>query len=299
MPPPDPRDSAVIDKEQARLAFARAAAGYDAMAVLQREVGQRMAERLELVKLLPQRLLDAGCGTGAETALLLKRYPGAQVLAMDFAEPMLAQTRRHGGWWRRPTCLCGDLESLPLADDSVDMIWSNLALQWVNDLGGAFREMWRVLRPGGLLMFSSFGPDTLKELRSAWAAVDGRSHVSRFPDMHDVGDLLLQARFADPVMDAEQLTLTYRDARQLMRELKAIGAHNATAGRPRGLTGKARLQAMLAAYEGFRRDGLLPASYEVVYGHAWAPQEKTLPQTGAADGEVRVPLDSLRRGRPT
>jgi malonyl-CoA O-methyltransferase len=279
-----------IDKEQARLAFARAADSYDAMAVLQREIGTRMAERLEYVKLAPTRILDAGCGTGAETALLMKRYPKSRVVALDFAEPMLARTRQRGGWWRKPLCLCGDLEALPLADASVELVWSNLALQWVNDLGGAFREALRVLRPGGLFMFTSFGPDTLKELRTAWAAVDGASHVSPFLDMHDVGDLLLRAQFADPVMDVEHLTLTYRDAGQLMRELKGIGARNATVGRPRGLTGKARLQSMLAAYEGFRRDGLLPASYEVVYGHAWAPL-----QAPQSPGEVRVSVDSIQR----
>lgn len=281
-----------IDKEQARLAFGRAASGYDAMAVLQREIGRRMAERLDLVRLAPARVLDAGCGTGAESTLLMKRYPKAQLLALDFAEPMLARARKRGGWLRRPQCLCGDLETLPLANDSVDLVWSNLAVQWLNDLGATFHEVLRVLRPGGLFMFSTFGPDTLTELRAAWAAVDGASHVSPFLDMHDVGDLLMRARFADPVMDVEQLTLTYRDARQLMAELKGIGAHNATAGRPRGLTGKTRLKAMLAAYEGFRRDGVLPASYEVVYGHAWAPLQK--PASG--DGEVRVSLDAIGRG---
>ena len=281
-----------IDKDQARRAFGRAADSYDAMAVLQREIGERMAERLDLIKLLPTRVLDAGCGTGAETARLMQRYPKSQVLALDFAEPMLARTRKRGGWWRKPVCLCGDLESLPLADDSVDLLWSNLAVQWVNDLGLAFREALRVLRPGGLFMFSTFGPDTLQELRAAWATVDGASHVSPFLDMHDVGDQLIQSRFADPVMDAEHLTLTYGDARQLMAELKGIGAHNATAGRPRGLTGKARLKAMLAAYEGFRRDGVLPATYEVVYGHAWVPEQKTAVGGG---GEVRVSPRAIGR----
>jgi malonyl-CoA O-methyltransferase len=287
-----PGDSS-IDKEHARQAFSRAARGYDAMAVLQREVGARMAERLDYVKLEPRRVLDAGCGTGAETGRLLGRYPKAHVLALDFAEPMLAHARRRGRWWRKPSCLCADLESLPLADASLDLVWSNLALQWLNDLPGAFAEVRRVLRPGGLFMFTSFGPDTLKELRAAWAAVDAASHVSPFLDMHDVGDLLMQARFADPVMDVEHLTLTYTDARQLMRELKGIGAHNATIDRPRGLTGKTRLRAMLAAYERFRCDGVLPASYEVVYGHAWVPHG-----AGSAPGEVRIGVDSIRRHRP-
>jgi malonyl-CoA O-methyltransferase len=285
----------LIDKEQARQSFGRAADSYDAIAVLQREIGQRMAERLELVKLIPERVLDAGCGTGAETALLMRRYPKSQVLALDFAEPMLVRTRKRGGWWRKPACVCGDLEALPLADDSVDLVWSNLALQWVNDLGQAFAEAMRVLKPGGLFMFTTFGPDTLKELRAAWAAVDGASHVSPFMDMHDVGDRLVQARFADPVMDVEQLTLTYGDARQLMQELKGIGARNATTDRPRGLTGKARLKAMLDAYEGFRVDGRLPASYEVVYGHAWAPEQKVSSMAGGGS-EVRVSPDAIGRG---
>lgn len=286
--------SATIDKEQARLAFGRAATRYDAMAVLQREIGDRMAERLDLVKLVPERVLDAGCGTGAETAHLMTRYPKAQLVALDFAEPMLAHARKRGGWLRKPRCVCGDLEALPLADASVDLVWSNLALQWVNDLGGSFTEALRVLRPGGLLMFSTFGPDTLKELRAAWAQVDGASHVSPFMDMHDVGDQLVKARFADPVMDAEQLTLTYGTARQLMAELKGIGAHNATAGRPRGLTGKNRLKSLLAAYETFRVNDVLPATYEVVYGHAWAPAQKT-----GASGEVHIsPATIGRAPRP-
>ncbi len=284
-------DPGRIDKAQARHAFGRAAASYDGMAVLQREIGARMAERLDLIKLVPQRVLDAGCGTGAETARLLKRYPKAEVVALDFAEPMLSRARNRGGWWRKPHCVCADLEALPLAADSVDLLWSNLALQWLNDLDTAFAEAWRVLRPGGLFMFTSFGPDTLKELRAAWAAVDGASHVSPFLDMHDVGDALVRARFADPVMDAEQLTLTYRDARQLMAELKGIGAHNVTSARPRGLTGKTRLSTMLSAYEGFRVDGRLPATYEVVYGHAWAPAQKT-----GGDGEVRIAVDAIGRG---
>lgn len=287
-----PEPSLSIDKDQARRAFARAADSYDAMAVLQREIGTRMMERLDLIKLVPERVLDAGCGTGAETVQLMRRYPKAQMLALDFAEPMLQQARRRGRLWRRPRCVCGDLEALPLADSTVDLLWSNLALQWVNDLDGAFNEAMRVLRPGGLFMFSSFGPDTLRELRAAWAQVDGASHVSPFLDMHDVGDALVRARFADPVMDAEHLTLTYRDARQLMAELKGIGAHNTTAGRPRGLTGKTRLAAMLAAYEQHRVDGRLPATYEVVYGHAWVPEQKRV-----ADGSVGVPVTAIgRRG---
>jgi malonyl-CoA O-methyltransferase len=151
------------------------------------------------------------------------------------------------------------------------MVWSNLALQWVNDPDQAFGEFNRVLAPGGLLMFSTFGPDTLKELRAAFATVDQHTHVSRFIDLHDIGDILVKRGFADPVMDMEPFTLTYSDVRALMRDLKAIGAHNVTQTRPPGLTGKSRLAAVTQAYEPLRRDGKLPATFEVVYGHAWKP----------------------------
>ncbi|MGD8617251.1 MAG: malonyl-[acyl-carrier protein] O-methyltransferase BioC, partial [Gammaproteobacteria bacterium] len=142
----------------------------------------------------------------------------------------------------------------------------------------------RVLRPGGLLLFTTLGPDTLRELRDSWAAVDGYSHVNLFLDMHDVGDRLVRARFADPVMDVERLTLTYPDVWKLMRDLKQVGAHNVTTGRPRGLMGKSHMRRLGAAYERYRTDGVLPASYEVVHGHAWA-----------ASDEVSVPLERLRR----
>lgn len=261
-----------IDKLRARRAFERCANQYDAAAVLQREVGHRMLERLDLVRLVPHQVLDLGCGTGLACGALLDRYPHAQLIALDFAYPMLLQARRCGVGPRRPHCVCGDAEQLPFAQGTVDLIYSNATLQWCNDLEAAFRGLSRVLTPGGLLMFTTFGPDTLKELRAAWSQVDGSTHVSLFPDMHDVGDSLLRARFADPVIDVEWLTLTYAKVRDLMQDLKALGAHNATYGRTSGLTGKGRLAAMIQAYERFRRDGRLPATYEVVYGHAWAPE---------------------------
>jgi malonyl-CoA O-methyltransferase len=282
--------SGPIDKEQARRSFDRAADRYDEAAVLQREIGVRMLERLDYVRLKPQLVLDAGCGTGVATAQLARRYRGARVIALDFAQGMLRHASRKGSLFRRPRCVCADLERLPLADRSVDLLFSNVALQWSTDLPGAFAEFLRVLRPGGLLMFSTFGPDTLKELRAAWAAVDRHSHVSPFPDMHDIGDHLVRARFADPVMDAEWMTVTYATVDDLMRDLKLLGAQNATAGRARGMTGKGRLAAMRAAYEPFRTDGRLPATYEVVYGHAWAPLQRA-----EVPGVVSVSLDVLRR----
>jgi malonyl-CoA O-methyltransferase len=277
-----------IDKRRARRSFERAASNYDSVAVLQREIADRLLERLEYVRLDPERVLDLGAGTGYAVGALHRRYRRARVIALDFAHGMLLQARQRGGWWRRPLCVCADAESLPLADGAVDLIVSNATLQWCNDLARAFEECLRVLRPGGLFMFTTFGPDTLKELRAAWAAADGHSHVSPFLDMHDIGDALVRARFADPVMDAERLTLTYGHVRDLMRDLKVLGAHNATRERPRTLTGRARLAAVDRAYETYRLDGRLPASYEVVYGHAWAPEQKP----GA--GGIAVPLSAIR-----
>lgn len=281
-----------IDKRQARLAFSRAAAHYDEVAGLQRETAQRMLDRLDYIRLEPRVVLDVGAGTGAASHALMQRYPMAQIIALDFALPMLQQTRTRGGGSAAPDCLCGDAERLPLADRSVDMIFSNATLQWCNDLLGTFREFLRVLRPNGMLLFSTFGPDTLNELRASWAVVDGGSHVSPFMDMHNIGDAMLQAGLAEPVVDVDRFQLTYQDAPSLMRDLKCLGAHNVTRDRRRGLTGKGRLRAMYQAYERFRREGRLPASYEVVYGHAWAPLQRQV------DGVTQVSIDILRQQLP-
>jgi malonyl-CoA O-methyltransferase len=300
-----------LDPRSVRHAFERAAASYDASAVLQREVGQRMAERLLLVKLQPSAILDAGCGTGDALSELSARYPHAFLVGLDLAYAMLDTARRRAAAAnasersllarllgtramarRDPALVCGDACRLPLAAGAIDLVWSNLTLQWINDASAAFAEFHRVLRVGGLLMFTTFGPDTLKELRAAFAGVDGATHVSRFIDMHDVGDMLVHAGFADPVMDMETITLTYSDPTTMMRELKAIGAHNATVGRPRGLTGRVRWSRVLAALEAFRRDGRLPATYEVVYGHAWKPEPRF-----ADDGRAIVRFERDSRAR--
>lgn len=279
----------MIDKHHARRAFSRAADAYDEAAVLQREIGRRMLQRLEYIRLQPKMIVDIGAGTGEASASLLKRYPKASVIALDFAIPMLQRARRRGRFLRRPLPLCADLEQLPLAAHSVDMIYSNAALQWCSDLASTFREFRRVLRPGGVLMFTTFGPDTLKELRSAWAQVDPGTHVNSFVDMHDIGDMLVEAQFAEPVIDAEQITMTYESVDQLMRDIKSIGAHNSVSGRSRGLTGKSRMQQFRVAYEQYRSEGRIPSTWEVVYGHAWAPQQVT------EGGVTMIPVDALRQ----
>ena len=274
-----------VDKHQLRRSFERAAATYDARAVLQNEICERMLERLDYIKLEPEWVLDAGSGTGNAVPGLLERFPRARVVAFDLALAMARRVRHRRTWrhrlfdWRgaRLAAVCGDIEQLPVASGVAGLIWSNLTLQWVNDPQRAFAEMQRVLAPGGLVMFTSFGPDTLKELRGAFEGADGHTHVNRFIDMHDIGDFLVAQGFADPVMDMEYVTLTYADVRDLMRDLKSIGAHNVTRGRPAALSGKSLLAKVAQGYEPYRRDGKLPATFEIVYGHAWKPHPRVSP----------------------
>jgi len=277
---------AALDARAVRRHFARAAPAYDDAAVLQREVGTRMAERLDVIRLAPAAILDAGCGTGDALGELAARFPKARRIALDSVPAMLGAARAKAREQRslvarllapiraapKAGCVqfvCGDVTALPFAHARFGMIWSNLVLQWVDDLPRALAEFHRVLEVGGLLTFTTFGPDTLRELRAAFAAVDAAPHVSRFADMHDVGDMLIEAGFADPVLQMEYLTLTYADAAAMVRDLKAIGATNAAAGRARGLMGRQRWRRAMDALERLRRDGRIPATFELIHGHAW------------------------------
>lgn len=279
------QDIYTIDKARARTSFGRAAETYDSAAIVQKQVRDEMLSRLDLVKISPQVILDAGCGTGLASHALQKRFAKSQVVSLDFALPMLQKARAmaHAGLFNQvkslfggtaQNLLCADIESLPLTNASVGLLWSNLAIQWVNDLDKTFQEFHRVLQSEGLLMFSTFGPDTLKELRAATSGQAGVTSVSRFIDMHDIGDALVRAGFTAPVLDMERFTLTYDDVKSVMRDLKSIGAHNATDGRARGLLGRGFLTKLEASYEQFRQAGKLPATFEVVYGHAWRGQDK-------------------------
>ena len=268
--------SAGIDARAARRRFERAAARYEGAARLETEVGSRLRERLDYVKIAPRRILDAGSGTGRESRALAQRFPGKEVIALDYALAMLPRAGLFDRWLRRaPLPLCADLASLPLADASVELVWSNMALHWVSDPLAAMREFSRVLAPDGLVMFSTLGPDALKELRSAAAA----SRVHAFTDMHDLGDMLVAAGLTHPVMEMEVITLDYGNGARLLEDLRASGQTNARADRRRGLSGRAFGAQLRAALERSPR-----ITYEVVYGHAWKPA----PRRDSADPKVKT-----------
>ncbi len=285
-----------LDRQAVARAFDRAARCYDDHAALQQEVESRLLERVDYFSLEPGRVLDLGCGTGRGSRALAERFADADLVSLDLSPAMLRLTRERCEG-RRSAQVCADMHRLPFASRRFDLVFSNLAVQWSTREPRLYQEVLRVLEPGGLFLFTSFGPDTLTELRAAWAAVDDRPHVNDFADMHDIGDALVASGFRDPVMDVERLVLEYGDVRGLMRDLKAIGAGNAAVDRPRGLTGRARLGRVEAAYERFRRDdGRYPASYEVVYGTTFAPPEGQPVRT--PEGDIATfSIDSLRRGR--
>jgi malonyl-CoA O-methyltransferase len=280
-----------LDRLSVRRSFDRAAKTYDAAAVLHTEVRENLLKRLELTTLVPRVVLDAGAGTGHASRALKRRYSKAQVIALDFSRRMLQAAGKQQSWLRPFERVCADAHALPLKDGSVDLIVSNLLLHWC-DPDAVFAEFRRVLKPSGLLSFSAFGPDTLRELRSAWGRVDSHSHVHPFIDMHDLGDALVRSGFAAPVLDVERFTLQYLDVRRVAADLKAIGAHNSAAARVRGLTSPRKFAAMQAAYEQFRHDGRLPATYEVVFAHAWAPANAARRDPNEP---TRVSLEEIKR----
>jgi malonyl-CoA O-methyltransferase len=285
-----------LDTRQVRRSFDRAAGTYDAAAVLHREVRDNLLQRLDLMALAPRVVLDAGAGTGHAAGALIRRYPKSLVIALDASHPMLKAAARRQSWLRRFARVCADAQRLPLADGSVDLILSNLMLQWC-DPDAVFAEFRRVLAPQGLLHFTTLGPDTLRELRGAWSKVDSHTHVNQFLDMHDIGDALVRAGFASPVLDVERYTLSYTDVRRVAADLKATGAHNATLGRSRGLTGRGRFNALETAYESYRQDGRLPATYEVVFAHAWTSGPSARGDAGAstAAADTQMSLDEFKR----
>ncbi len=286
-----------VDQQQVGRRFARIAANYDTADFFAREVDRRMQERLDFVNLKPGRVLDLGCSRGGSFPGLSARYPEADLIGLDLAPAMLTAQRVQRAGWQRwlglgkstgPLRLAADAAKIPLKSRSTAIIWSNLLLHWLNDPLPALAEAHRVLDVGGLLMFSTLGPDSLKELRAAFA--DGYAHTQRFIDMHDLGDMLVGVGFADPVMDMEVITLTYDDLDTMFTEMRAAGSSCAMKARRHGLTGRGSLEAMRRTYEGMRREGKLSASFEIIYGHAWKMEAKQTP-----DGRAIVRFDLPRK----
>jgi malonyl-CoA O-methyltransferase len=301
----DPRATGGFELDRRALArsFDRAASSYDAAASLQQQVRDELRSRLEYFALEPAWILDLGAGTGAGARALRQRYPRARVLAIDIAPGMVRAVPRRPWPWSAPRiqALCADAYALPLADHSINLVFSNLMLQWCDRPEAVLGELARVMVPGGLLLFSSFGPATLGELRAAWSAADDGVHVSDFPSMQRLAEAAMQAGLEPPVLDTETHLLHYADAHALMRSLRQLGARNAARARARGVTSPRRLQAMIRAYEGARTARGLPASYEVLYGAAFAPSADAHTMRRAASaqrGEQVVALSALKARRP-
>jgi malonyl-CoA O-methyltransferase len=280
-----------FDEIQIAQRFDKAAKTYDEVAVLQQRVGKSLLERLHGIRCQPRMILDLGCGTGYFANFLEKQYSNAKIIGLDKSTGMLKQAQIKGK--ERSTkahWVCGCAENLPFNDHSFELVYSNLMLHWSNDFSKSLDEIRRILKPGGLLLFSMVGPDTLQELRHCWGTIDGCAHVHSFVDMHELGDRLLQTPFMDPVMDVEYFTLLYSEGLDLMKELKKLGVQNLSEDRQRGLTSKGALKKLLQAYEGFRNSaGKLPATWEIIYGHAWGA-EKKLQNTL---NEIKIPLASI------
>jgi len=301
-PAKPPKLSAPIDLDRVRALFSDPARVAEAD-FLRREIASRMHERLQLVKVNPLRVLDAGCGTGPDLPALQKSYPAAQILGVDTAPAMIAAARGQAAKSGLSQLigkllpaksgidyLCADMADLPLARNNVDLVWSNLALHWHPQPDRVFAEWHRVLKVGGLLMFSCFGPDTLQELRTAFAEVDLAPHTLPFVDMHDFGDQLVEAGFAEPVMDMEKITVTYDTAEKLLADARALGG-NPLQTRRKGLLGRQAYQRMLQGLEKQRRaDGKLALTFEVIYGHAFRPAPRV-----TSSGEAIIRFDLPRK----
>ena len=249
-----------------RNTFNSASSNYNDNAFLQNEIANRLAEKLKVISIKPQTIIDLGSGTGLLSNKTAEIFPNANLICVDFAQQSLLKNSQN-------LKVCANAYELPFASNSVDFIVSNLMMQWCPDLKALFNECFRVLKPEGLILFTTFGPDTLKELKRSWSAVDSSAHVNNFIDMHDIGDQMLQSGFQSPIMEMENITLTYEKVLDLMHDLKSIGAQN-VGSRSKALTGKTKFKKMIEMYESYRSDGKLPATYEVIYGHAWKNENK-------------------------
>lgn len=283
----------MFDKRKIARNFSKAAYNYMQQAVLQKMVAERLLERLSFIRIKPKTIIDAGSGVGFAARQLSKMYRLARVIQIDLSFNMLRQSKSmEPRFFSKQRFICADAEQIPLTEGSAELFFSSLMLQWCNDLDETFGQIAATLTRQGLFLFTSFGPDTLKELRASWATVDQATHVNPFVDMHNTGDALVRAGFIEPVIDVEYITMTYQDSAVLMKELKTLGSSNALLDQPAGLTGKNKFNKMIHAYEEYRHEDRLPATYEVIYGHAWTPYQKRV-RTGVP--EVFIPISSLSR----
>ncbi len=283
-----------LDKKKVAKSFSRASSSYEDVAVVQQAVLVEHLERLSFSKIEPKKILDLGSGTGTGSQELIKKYKKSRIVAVDIAQGMLKEHKRRLGRFRNRTdLLCADIDLLPIKDQSIDLIFSNLAIQWSNNIDKLFKEFNRVMQTGGLLSFSTVGPDTLKELRDAWNTIDAGVHIHDFLDMHEIGDVLISNGFSSPVLDVERYTLTYPNLKSLLIDLKLLGTTNASTDRKKGMIGRNTLANLTEAYEEQRVDGQLPLTYEIVYGHAWLPEKNMRPQDGST---VRhFPVSEIKR----
>jgi malonyl-CoA O-methyltransferase len=278
----------------------RAAAHYDGSLPPLRQLNVELLERLSYFALEPQCVLELGAGRCQTALTLRRRFPKAQVLALDLSLTMLQGAPR--GWWPRARFhrVASDAARLPLREHSVDLVYSSLLWPLCDRPEIVFRELARVLTPGGLFVFATLGPRTLTELRCAWQGADDHEHVGSFPNLPQLGDALMQSGLVEPVMDTEEHRLNFPHVSALLRQLKQLGAQNAASARPRGLTGRKRFQAMAAAYESVRTAAGLPATFELIFGAAFAGAGAIgRGPRGLESGEVAVPVSSLRTHSPS
>ena len=284
-----------LDRRAVERSFNRASGRCATLARLQAKVGSELLERLQFFRLEPRAIIDLGCGFGGAATLLRRRFPRARVIAIDAAFHMAREARRRQRFWRRFDCVCADGCALPVGDQTIDLVLSNLMLQWYDDPAALFAQVQRALRPGGLMLFSTFGTDTLHELRGAWASADTASHVSAFADMPLLGAAMSHAGLSEPVMDRELQLVHYSDVQALMNELRMVGARDDGADRRRSLTGRARMQSMVKHYESMRTGSGIPVSWEIIYGAGFAGSKRPdAADSGGGGGEFAVPLGSIR-----
>jgi len=282
-------DYAALNRRDVRRRFDRAAAQFDGVDFVHARTRNGLLDRLTPMVIEPRTILDLGAGTGTATRALSRRFRRAQVVALDLSHNMLKQTRRKQGWFSRTSTVQADAAALPFADRSFDVVFANLLLPWVGDPAQTFAEVSRVLVKDGVFLFATLGPDSLSEVRRAWASVDSGVHVNLFPDMHDIGDAAVHAGLRDPVLDVDRLVVTYTNAGSLFRELTAMGARNSLSRRDRSLSAAKRVSAMIAALDSLRDGGTLALELEFVFGHCWGSGPRSI------DGEFRVAASGIGR----